>query len=275
MTDKSNAGEETKGRVLRKSFEVTESIMRGMIRVTSRLPWVQRWHPWYREDKTDMRWLPINQDIEMPEDVPMPLTLLDRLIEEASHRCILDYCGCRNGFRCENYPIEIGCLLMGDSALEGKRYPFREVGIDEAKEHARRAVDAGLVPVLGKARADNFIYGIKDRSRLLTACFCCECCCISRFASVNPLKVVKSLFPPLEGISIKVTDACIGCGICVDHCYIGAIRVSSGRARMNEYCRACGRCATVCPEGAVEIRVEDPDYFEKTLVRIRSYVKHD
>jgi ferredoxin len=270
MADKSNTGEDIKDRVIRKGKEAVIWLMRGY----TRLPFF-RMHPWAREEKTDMRWLPINQDIIMPENAPMPLTILDRMIEEASHRAIFDYCGCRDGFKCNDYPREIGCLLMGDSALEAKRYPFHEVGVEEAKEHARKAADAGLIPIVGKARVDNFIFGIKDRSRLVTVCFCCECCCITRFTRYTHFKTLDPLFPQLESISIEITEKCEGCGKCAKHCYIKAIEVIDGRAVRNEYCRACGRCATVCPNDAIDIRIEDPEFMEKTLDRIRSYVKYD
>jgi ferredoxin len=239
------------------------------------LPYSHKWHPWMREDLTDMRWLPINQDIRMPENAPLPVELVDRFIEEASHRVIAAYCGCRQGFECEDYPVEIGCLLLGDSAIEIKRYGCREVGVEEAKAHLRKAVDAGLVPIVGKARADNFIYNVKDRKRLLTVCLCCECCCVTRFTGVSPLARLEPLFPRLEGISVTVTDACKACGKCVDKCYLQAIEVAGGRAVIGEYCRACGRCASACPEHAIEISIDDPEFLEKTYQRIRTYVKFD
>jgi UDP-glucose 4-epimerase len=121
--------------------------------------------PWFRSSLTDMRWLPINEDVKLPESAPAPLELLDRLIEEASHRVIFEACGCRIAFQCRRHPIDIGCLLMGDSAIESPPHLRREVGVTEAKEHTRRAVEAGLVPQVGKARVDNYIFGIKDRSR--------------------------------------------------------------------------------------------------------------
>ncbi len=232
-------------------------------------------HPWLRPDKTDMRWLPINTDIEMPGNAPMPLAVLDRLIEEASHRVIFDYCGCRVAYRCESYPQEIGCLLLGDSALESSPKVSREVGVEEAKEHARKAVDAGLVPIVGKARIDNALFSIKDRGRLLTVCLCCECCCITRNIRHLPLDRLEPLFPPLESVEIEVTGDCTGCGKCVEHCYVEAITVEDGRAVIGEYCRACGRCATVCPANAVSVRLTDPDFLDRTLERIRSYVKYD
>jgi len=240
------------------------------------LPLINRWHPWLKEDKSDMRWLPINEDIRMQDNVPMPVELLDRFISEASHRVIFDDCGCRRSFRCKHYPVDIGCLLMGDSALESKRnWRFREVGVDEAREHVRRAVEAGLVPVVGKARVDNFIFGIKDRSRMLTVCFCCECCCVTRFTTFVPARYLEPVQPWLESVSIEFTDRCRGCGKCVECCYIGAIEVIEGKAVRSDICRACGRCAAVCPQKSIEIEISDPDFIEKTRDRIRSYVTYD
>lgn len=245
------------------------------IRAALKVPGLDRVHPWLRADKSEIRWLPINDDIQMPEDAPMPLALLERFIEEASHRVIVDYCGCREGWKCRHYPRDIGCLMMGDSALEIKRFPGREVGVEEAREHARRAVDAGLVPIVGKVRADNFIFEVKDRSRMLTTCFCCECCCLTRYTRHVPLKSIEPIQPRLEGITMTVTERCIGCGQCARHCYIDAIRLIKGRAVIGDYCRACGRCATICAKDAIEMRIDDPDFLEKAYARIRAHVKYD
>lgn len=257
-------------------------VRRGVVRAVElavkaalRIPGLNRVHPWLREDKTEARWLPINADIDMPENTPVPLALLDRFIEEASHRVIIDYCGCREGWRCKRYPRDVGCLMMGDSAMEIKRFPGREVGVEEAKEHARRAVDAGLVPIVGKVRVDNFIFDVKDKGRMLTTCFCCECCCISRYTRHMPVEWLDPLQPRLEGIAIKVSDACTGCGRCAERCYIGAISIEDGKAVIGELCRACGRCATVCPREAIEVRLEDPEFLEKAYDRIRAHVKYD
>ncbi|RJP31020.1 MAG: hypothetical protein C4536_08775 [Actinobacteria bacterium] len=251
------------------------SMMESVLKWGGKVPLPTRLHPWTNPAKTDMRWLPINQDIQRPEDVPVPLTLLDRLIEDASHRVIYDYCGCRKGFACSHYPVDIGCLLMGDSAMESPFSVSREVEVEEAKAHVRKAVDAGLVPVVGKARIDNYLFGIKDRSRLLTVCLCCECCCITRFTRYARLNVLDPMFPRLEGITIEVTEDCTGCGECAEHCYIQAISLEGGRAVIGGLCRACGRCATVCPNEAIKVSVDDPDFLEKSYERIRSYVKFD
>lgn len=248
-----------------------ELLVKGLLRI----PGLNRVHPWLKADKTDARWLPINADIQMPGDTPLPLALLERFIEEASHRVIIDYCGCRRGWKCKDYPVEIGCLMMGESALEIKRFPGREVDVEEARQHAHRAVEAGLIPVVGKVRADNYIFGVKDRSRMLTTCFCCECCCVTRYTRYLPVKTLEPLQPRLEGITITVSEQCRGCGKCAEHCYIGAIEVRDKKAVVGELCRACGRCATVCPSDAIDIRIDDAEFLEKAYASIRSYVKYD
>jgi UDP-glucose 4-epimerase len=241
----------------------------------SKLPLLPKIHPWTNIDNTDMRWLPINEDIQRQEDAPMPVDLLYRFIEEASHRAVYDVCACRRGQKCHDYPVDIGCLLMGDSALEGPPGYFHEASVEEARELTDRAVQAGLVPIVGKARIDNLIFGIKERHKLLTVCFCCECCCLTRFTRHSPLKYIDPTFPRLEGITVEVTEDCVGCGTCVDHCYIKAIEVVGGRAVMSGYCRTCGRCAAVCPNDAIRVSMDDPAYLDKTYERIRSYVKFD
>lgn len=249
-------------------------ILSGLARL-SKVPLVTKLHPWLRSDKTDMRWLPINEDIALPESAPAPLALLDRLIEEASHRVVFEACGCRTASQCRRHPVEIGCLLMGDSAVESPPSVSREVGVEEAKQHARRAVEAGLVPFVGKARFDNYVFGIKERARLLTTCFCCDCCCITRNERHIPRRHLDRIFPRLDGVRIEVNERCDGCGDCVELCYVGAIKMKDGRAVMSERCRACGRCATICPPHAVEVHIDDSRFLDMAYERIRAHVKHD
>ena len=217
----------------------------------------------------------MNEDIHLPENTALPAQILEDFIRRASHRVIVDYCACRKALGCKRYPADIGCLMMGSSALEIHPDIRREVSVDEALEHARAAMDKGLVPLVGKVRIDNLVFGIKDKKHLLSTCFCCECCCITRNIRHVPIDKIEPLFPPLEGVSIEVTDECKGCGTCAEHCYIKAITIVDKRAVIGEYCRACGRCATVCPKDAIRVRLDDHDFLEKTIERIRSYVKYD
>jgi Fe-S-cluster-containing hydrogenase component 2 len=238
----------------------------------AKLPLAGARHPWTRPDKNDVRWLPINEELQSGGDRPVPLDLLLRFIEEASHRVVYDFCPCRYGEECRDYPVDIGCLLMGDSALESPSAISHEASVEEAKALALRAVEAGLVPVVGKAKVDNFIFSIKDRARLLTVCFCCECCCFLSCTRHLPLEALDSAFPRISGVKLEVTDTCKGCGKCAGHCYIHAIEVVDKKARIGDYCRACGRCANICPNDAIEISIDDPEFMEESYARIRKRV---
>jgi aryl-alcohol dehydrogenase-like predicted oxidoreductase len=68
--------------------------------------------------------------------------------------------------------------------------------------------------------------------------------------------------PPLELAAIvagaerhlQVADWCQGCGACVTVCPFEALKVTEGKAMVNEtHCMRCGYCARVCPEFCLKI----------------------
>jgi len=238
----------------------------------SRVPFLRDRLPEFDPDRSSMSWLPINQEIEGAGEIALPLEVLDRLIEKARHRVIVNFCGCRLVMNCRDYPIDIGCLMMGESALQIPTKSSREVGVEEAKAHVRRAVEAGLIPIAGKARIDNDIFMIPDEGKLLTVCLCCECCCITRYSRYAPPEILGHVHRPVEGLSIQVTDDCIGCAACVPTCYLGAIRLEGDRAVIGDMCRVCGRCAMHCPQGAIKLRLDNPDVVDRVVRRIESMV---
>lgn len=240
----------------------------------SRFPIIERLHPWTKAETTDMRWLPINEGIHAAKGAPLPLELLNRFIEEASNRFIIDYCGCRRASSCSKYPEATGCLIMGEVAGEAAKTISRKVTEEEAKAHASSAVEAGLVPAVGTAAVDRVIMNIENPSQMLIVCFCCECCCLGRYLKHIPLKNLNEIFAPLEGVSMTVKDSCDGCGTCIEACYMDAIEIKNGKAVKSDYCRVCGRCAMRCPKDAIVMTAERSDYLEKAYERIMSRVSH-
>ena len=148
----------------------------------------------------------------------------------------------------------------------------RRASEQEALEHLERAVKAGLVPFVGKVRFDNFAFLIPNQDKLLSVCFCCPCCCMMAYYRHVPAEQLDEVFPRLEGLSIEVTDACRGCGACVQGCYVKAITITNGRAVHSATCRGCGRCAAICPNQAVQITLTDPGYYQAVVERINAVV---
>ena len=48
------------------------------------------------------------------------------------------------------------------------------------------------------------------------------------------------------------TDNCLGCGVCVDSCSVGAITMENDKAVIDhEKCTDCGQCVEICPQDVI------------------------
>jgi UDP-glucose 4-epimerase len=77
----------------------------------------------------------------------------------------------------------------------------------------------------------------------------------------------------MPGVAITVTEHCVGCGTCTQGvCFVDAIRLVDNRAVRSDACRGCGRCVDVCPQGAIEILIDNGEAVENTIGRLSSLV---
>lgn len=56
------------------------------------------------------------------------------------------------------------------------------------------------------------------------------------------------------GKGLRVTDACVDCGFCIENCPTGNIRRESGRITFGGDCLWCMRCIYACPKQAITPR---------------------
>lgn len=216
-------------------------------------------------------YVPITEDIEAPSGILAPLSLVEHFINEASYHAVMNHCICRRGNGCTNHDQSLGCMFLGEAAREIDPRMGKGVTKDEAMAHFNRAVESGLVPGIGQAKADAVLLGVEDPSRLMTVCFCCDCCCLTR-ALYNAADEMWEILIKLEGVSIERNQDCIGCGECVESCVFKQISMVDGHPVVGDRCKGCGRCVRACKQKAIAIRIDNPDYIDESIARISSTV---
>ena len=219
------------------------------------------------------RTISIGQAVEAPPDVVLPSRVVEHFIEQASVHWVMNTCICRDASGCQDYPVDLGCLFLGDAAAGINPALGRRVTREEALVHLRRCREAGLVHLVGRNRLDTVWLGVGPGNRLLTICNCCPCCCLWRMLRQVSADIGHRI-TRMDGVAVSVTDRCIGCGVCMtpDTCFVDAIWLDGDHARIGEACRGCGRCVEVCPHGAIELSIEGSAFVQDSIARISALV---
>jgi len=233
----------------------------------SSLP-ILKWiiNPFFKYPYNEVTSIPINVEVKYPESVPVPRRLLERLISKVEDIFILDECICRGLLECKNYPKSIGCMALGPAVRRIHPSHGRMASQEEARDHVRRATEAGLIANIAHVWIDPFAFGLFPFRELMFICFCDDCCCLYRTHMKKRGPNLDRAYRRLPGISVSVDpERCDGCGICVENCFVAAIEIQDGVAVPGESCKGCGRCVELCPNNAVSLHLEDEDILFKQL----------
>jgi len=229
-------------------------------------------------DGDDIIYLPkdgvirIDESIPNPDDTVLPSRVVEHFIDEARYHWIMNSCICRDASGCRDYPIELGCLFLGEAVLGINPELGRLVSKEAALAHVQRCREAGLVHLVGRNKLDTVWLGVDPGHRLLTICNCCPCCCLWKMLPHLDPSIGCSV-TKMPGVAVRVTEDCPGCGLCAEGvCFVDAIHMEDERAVIGDACRGCGRCAEMCPADAIEISVREDDFVRGAIERISPLV---
>jgi ferredoxin len=242
------------------------------------LPLVGELVNWGVFNGDDLLYLPTDRSIVINEPIPnpgvfvLPSKIVEHFIENASHHWVMDYCLCRESSKCEDYSTQLGCLFLGEAVMQINPRLGRLVTKEEAHKHVQRCREAGLVHMVGRNKLDVLWLGAGPGEKLLTICSCCPCCCLWKMLpEITPQ--ISSKVNRLPGVSVQVSDDCLGCGDCTDEvCFVHAIQLVDGQAVIGSQCRGCGRCVDICPNEAIELSIQEVDYVDHAIQRITQLV---
>jgi hypothetical protein len=166
----------------------------------------------------DKRVIHVGERVDKPADTVVPTLVLEHFIRNASHRTIMNFCGCRKTKSCENFPVECGCLFLGDSARQIHPEIGKPATVDEALDYVARCRELGLIHHLGLIEKDSVWLEVSDARRLLTVCHCCPCCCGVMSDSYPDAARALHNIKKMPGVKVLVSKDCVGCEACVSTC---------------------------------------------------------
>lgn len=220
------------------------------------------------KDKT----IQLNQSLDPPGNMALPSKVVEYFIEKARYHWIMNFCICRDSMQCKDYPIDLGCLFLGEAVLGINSQLGRRVTKEEALEHIRLCREAGLVHLIGRNKLDALWLGVGPGNKLMTICHCCPCCCLWKMLPHLNASISANV-TKMPGVTVTVTDRCQGCGSCTKGiCFVNAIHIENERAVITDACRGCGRCVDVCPNNAIELSVDINRALEKSISRLSPLV---
>ncbi len=198
----------------------------------------------------------VDKAVAGQESMALPSEVVDHFIDKAGYCAIMNYCICRKSNGCKDYPIDHGCLFLGEAARQIHPDMHRSVSREEAKAYVQSCREKGLVQLVGRANLDAIWLDIGPHDKLFTVCNCCPCCCIS-LAVPYMAPELSDWLVKMPGIAVVVSEDCTGCKTCLDACIYGGIEFMDGKAVITGHCRACGRCVAACPQGAIQVSMSE------------------
>jgi Pyruvate/2-oxoacid:ferredoxin oxidoreductase delta subunit len=230
----------------------TQANYDGLAPLFAAAPAVDRTVP--TRENTDgkaIRIIAVDKPVETREEFILPSQSVEEIINKFDDIAV-GHCFCRQRRRlledaCQtNAPI-LNCLSFGKSARHTSAQGFaKKITREEALKILKEAEQAGLIH---KA----FHPGSRETSPETSICNCCKDCCDTlRIWRDGTLPMINSTYH----LSEIDSEACTGCGICLEWCPTDAIILDEDGLALRDQkaCLGCGVCARFCPEEAISLK---------------------
>ena len=211
--------------------------------------------------------MPLNIDVSHAGDkVVLPIDMLKETLKQAKYIAGMDSCLCRQSNGCEDYPLDLGCIFLGEPARTVVKHNLgRMITYEEACARIDKAAEYGLMAQAVWIEFEQTLWGVRNdhMDNFLEICFCCPCCCIAMRLSRNLGEKERVRFHPSGWTAVADRTRCVGCGLCtneVNGCPVGAISLDENKKVVinQETCVGCGICKTRCKLDVIDIKQTMP-----------------
>jgi ferredoxin len=168
----------------------------------------------------------------------------DIILHNPEHIIVLE-CPCRAARPNPCHPLDV-CLIVGE--------PFAGFVIEHHPRRSRWITPDEAIEILHAEAERGHVHHVffKDAmlDRFYAICNCCDCCCGAMQAHRNDVPMLAS-----SGYVCQAdTEACIGCGTCVEICPFGALALDEGVVAIDAAeCMGCGVCVPQCQQEALAL----------------------
>jgi Pyruvate/2-oxoacid:ferredoxin oxidoreductase delta subunit len=216
-------------------------------------------------EKTQTYILSLNENItDDTKNVVLPIDMMKKMVMDSKYRAIMYGCLCRTANSCHSYPVNHGCIFIGESAkaIVEKRVG-KEASVEESISHIDKGAELGLVGQAMWVEVEKYLFGFKsgdDIAHWLEICFCCPCCC-SAFKLIRTTNQtdIKERFRSIGWKAFIDNNICNMCKKCIKKCPINAISAIDDKINIDvESCLGCGLCAANCLKKAIKLNLQNP-----------------
>lgn len=222
--------------------------------------------------------MPLNVDVSRAgEKVTVPMDMLKETLKKVEFIAGMDTCLCRQSNGCSDYPIDLGCLFLGEPGRSITKHNLgREITYEEACARIDKAASLGLMAQAVWIEFEQPLWAVPNSQmdNFLEVCFCCPCCCVAMQLSSNLTEKERVRFHPSGWTAVPDRTSCVGCGRCVTvgrACPVEAISLDENKKVVinQETCLGCGLCVEKCKLDVIKIKQTMPmradigEYFDE------------